>query len=623
MSTTNGTAGPVAPSEVVNLDAGLWQAFAAARSDRAFVTSWLSLLIARLPQASLGVVLEADRAAGAFVPVAVVPDPRRDLGPIREIAESVLASGRPATAPDAAGALTRIAFPVRAGAEGPVEAVLVVEMQGAGRAVQAALRDMHWASGWLAARMWERRAGAEAGRVARAAVALDLLALAGEHRRPEAAAMAIVNELQTVLACDQVSMGMLKGARTAPRIKLLAMSYSAWFKRRSALAERLEAVMEECFDQGASVSAPPMAALERAIAVAHADHLRAGATQHILSVPMHHEGAVIGVISFERRSDRAFAEEERLIAESVAGLIGPVMELKRRNRRWIGGRLRDGVVHVLGVLLGARRLSWKLLALAVLALGVAGATVRGPFRLQADAVLRGAVQRAAVAPFAGFIATGSLRAGDTVTEGQEIARLDDADLALEDLRWRSEIDRLSSQQRAALADHDREQVALLDAQIAQARAQLKLNAGQLARTRILAPIAGMIVSGDLSQRLGAPVQVGEVLFEVAPLDAFRIDIYLDERDLRYATEGMTGQLALTGAPSAAEPFTITRLTPVAEARKGVNTYRLEARLDGPPEGLRPGMEGVAKLDAGRALVVWTWSRRLIDWARTKAWTWAP
>lgn len=624
VSTGSGAAGSNPAPEVVNLDQSLWQAFSTARNDRAFVASWLSLLIARMPQASLGVVLEADRAAGAFVPVAIVPDPRRDLTGIREIAEKALASGRPATVPDEAGHVTRLAFPVRAGAEGPVEAVVVVEMQApAPRAVQAGLRDMHWASGWLAARLWERRAGDESARVARAAVALDLLALAGEHRRPEAAAMAIVNELQTVLACDQVSMGMLKGARTRPRIRLLAMSYSAWFKRRSKLAERIEALMEECFDQGASVSAPPMPALSRAIAVAHGDHLRAGPTTHILSVPMHHEGGVVGVISFERRQDRPFAEEDRLIAESVAALIGPVMELKRRNRRWFGGRLIDGTVHVLGILLGARHLSWKLLALALALMGVAAATVQGPFRLQAEAVLRGAEQRAVVAPFAGFIAAGGLRAGDTVQAGDEIARLDDTDLALEDLRWRSEVDRLTSQQRTAQAQYDRGLVTLLDAQIAQARAQLRLNQGQLARTRLLAPIDGMIVSGDLSQRLGAPVQLGEVLFEIAPLDDYRVDIFLDERDLRFAREGMAGTLSLTGAPGAALPFEITRLTPVAEVREGLNTFRAEARLDAAPAGLRPGMEGVARIEAGRALVVWTWSRRLIDWARQTAWTWQP
>lgn len=626
-TSTTSVTGPAAEPDVVALDQGLWHAFTAARGERAFLTGWLSLLVSRVPQAALGVVLQADLVQGAFLPVAVVPDPRRDLSALREIAERTLGSGRPASAMDDEGTV-RLAHPLRAGADAPVEVVVVLELRAASaRAVQAALREMHWASGWLAARVWERRAADGAARLARAGVALDVLAVASEHRRPEAAAMAIVNELQTVLACDQVSMGMLKGARSLPRVRLLALSYSAWFKRRSALAESLEAAMEECFDQGAPVSVPPLPAIARAIAVAHGDHLRRSATQHMLSVPMHDDHHPVGVLSFERRqADRPFTDEDRLIAESVAALVGPVMELKRRSRRWLGGRLVDGTMHVLGILLGRRRLSWKLLALVLAGLLVAGATVRGPFRVQAEAVLRGEVQRAAVAPFAGFVAAGPLRAGDVVRAGDLIAQLDDTDLRLEDLRWRSEIDRLASQQRAALAQYDREQVALLEAQIAQARAQLRLTEAQLGRTRIVAPIDGMIVAGDLTQRLGAPVQLGEVLFEVAPLDAFRVDIFLDERDLRHVAPGMRGDLSLTGRPADPLGFDLTRITPVAEVRDGINAFRAEGRLDAAAvvaAGLRPGMEGVARVEAGEALVVWVWSRRLVDWLRQTAWTWQP
>lgn len=289
----------------------------------------------------------------------------------------------------------------------------------------------------------------------------------------------------------------------------------------------------------------------------------------------------------------------------------------------------DGTAHVLGVLLGPRRLSWKLLGIGLLALAVAAATVRGPFRVQADAVLRGAEQRAAVAPFAGYVAEASLRAGDVVAKGDVLVRLDEADLQLEELRWRAEVDRLDAQARDALAKYDRPQVALLEAQRAQAQAQLALAVGQRARATILAPIDGVIVAGDLSQQLGAPVQPGDVLFEVAPLDRFRIEIFVDERDLRYVATGQTGTLVLTSRPSEGVGFVTTRLTPVAEARADRNTFRVEAEPvaevapEAGPDGLRPGMEGVAKIDAGEALLAWTWSRRMVDWMRSTLWTWQP
>lgn len=612
-----------AAPEVVSLDQGLWSAFANARNDTGFLTGWLALLLNRVSGARLGALLEADHEAGAFVPRAVVPDPRHDLSELREIAERCLNTGRPATLAGTEAGVTRLAYPVRIG-DAPVAAVVVLEISGTdGRAAQAALRDLHWAAGWLNARQWQRQAEDEAGRVRRAGIALDILAVMAEHRRPEAAAMAVVNEMQTILGADQVSIGMLRGARTSPRIRLMAMSYTAWFRKRSSLAEGIETAMEECFDQAGAVSSPPLPSLARAIAVAHDEHLRTSKTRHILSVPLPDEDGIVGVMSAERRRDEPFTEQDRMVAESVAALIGPVLELKRRNRRWVGGRILDGTMHVLGILLGPRRLSWKLLAVALIGLAVAAATVTGPFRVQAEAVMRGAVQRAAVAPFAGYIDAAPLRAGDRVEEGTLLARLDDADLRLEQLRWRSEIDRLIAQSRDALARYDRTQVALLETQVEQARAQLRLTEARLERTRIRAPIAGVIVSGDLSQRLGAPVQQGEVLFEVAPLDDFRVDLFLDERDLRHVREGQQGRLVLAGQPTEGLELAVTRITPIAETREGVNTFRLEARLASRDPGLRPGMEGVAKIEVGEALVSWIWTRRLVDWLRRTAWTWQP
>ncbi|MCP3877214.1 MAG: HlyD family efflux transporter periplasmic adaptor subunit [Sulfitobacter sp.] len=609
-----------AQDKPTTLDSGLWASFVNAGDDAAFLTSWLALLLTKLPGATLGIVMKADPAQGAFVPAAIAPDPRRDLTVFQAVVEKVAASGRPAIDGESP---VYCAYPVCIDGQ-PVSRVIAVELVSSRKdGAQTALREMHWAAGWLATKVWAGFADEQAEQVSRAAVALDLLALTGEHRRPEPAAMAVVNELQSVLKADQISIGMIKRRHTAPRIRLLAISYSAWFRKRSTVAERLETAMEEAFDQNATVSVPAMPATERAISFAHQDHIAGSRMNSIASVPLLDQAGPVGIISVERRSEEGFSPEERRLLESVAALLGPVIELKRQNRRWIGGRIRDTLVHALGVLLGPRRLSWKLLVLVLVGLGVAAATFQGPFRVNADAIVRGTVVRAAVAPFNGFIEAASVRAGDVVAAEDELARLDSADLVLERLRWTSELDRFKAELRAAHAKYERAQVAFLEAQISQAEARLALTNTQLVRTRIMSPIDGLVVSGDLSQRLGAPVQPGEVLFEVAPLDAFRLEMFVDERDMRYVEPEQSGRLALTGRPEEPLGFEITRITPVSEIRDGTNTFRVEAALETLPEGVRPGMEGVAKIDAGKELIVWVWSRRLIDWLRETTWTWQP
>lgn len=602
-------------------EAGLWSGFSGAKTDAGFVTSWLGLLVNRVTSARYGAVIEPDVAAGAFVPIALVPDPRQDASALGPAAEQAVGSGRPAVVPTEGACV--VAYPIRRG-DGPVLSIVALYLESDNRAeAQLAVREMHWAAGWLTSRAWQGEAESQDAQLRRAAVALDILALANEHARPEPTAMAVANELQSVIACDRVAIGMVVKRHSAPRIRLLAMSYSATFKKRSTVAERLEGLMEEAFDQNGSVVVPKLERVSRAIAVAHSDHVKETRAASVLTVTLHDREGPVGAITCERRQGEPFEESDLLMLESVAALLGPVLEMKRRNHRWIGGKLWDGLVDGLGVLLGPRRLSWKLLAVALVGLAVAAALVTAPFRVQADAVLRGEVQRAAVAPFNGFLESAEVRAGDAVQAGDVLARLDDTDLRLEELRWTSEIDRLTAQQRDALASGERAQAAFLEAQMEQARAQLELTRVELDRGVVRAAIDGTVVSGDLSQRLGAPVQTGEVLFEIAPLDDFRVDIFVDERDLRYVTAGTGGTLALAGRPEEGLPLQVERITPVAEAREGINTFRTEARMQAPDADLRPGMEGIAKIDAGEAKLVWIWTRRLGDWLRTTAWTWQP
>ncbi len=247
-----------------------------------------------------------------------------------------------------------------------------------------------------------------------------------------------------------------------------------------------------------------------------------------------------------------------------------------------------------------------------------------PFRVSADSALEGSVQRAAAAPFAGFIAGSTIRPGTVVQAGTVLATLDDRDLKLDRLRWASERDRLDQRYRAALATHDRAEMSLVGAQLRQAEAQLALTEYKLARTNIVAPISGVVVSGDLSQVIGAPVEEGKVLFEVAPLEGYRVALRVEEKDIRYVRVGQKGAFAPTGLAGGTIPIVVTRLTAVATADEGNNYFRVEARVDGkPPHALRPGMEGVAKVTVGRESRLWIWTRGMRDWLRLFAWKWLP
>jgi multidrug efflux pump subunit AcrA (membrane-fusion protein) len=154
----------------------------------------------------------------------------------------------------------------------------------------------------------------------------------------------------------------------------------------------------------------------------------------------------------------------------------------------------------------------------------------------------------------------------------------------------------------------------------EARAQLELVRQQLARTRLLAPMDGIVIKGDLSQTLGAPVQRGDALLTLAPAQQFRLIIEVDERDVAEVKAGQTGQLALSALPVDTLAFTVQRVTPVATVRDGRNAFEVEAKLAGPAPALRTGLEGVAKIDAGERSFAWIWGHRAVDWLRLAWWS---
>jgi hypothetical protein len=70
-------------------------------------------------------------------------------------------------------------------------------------------------------------------------------------------------------------------------------------------------------------------------------------------------------------------------------------------------------------------------------------------------------------------------------------------------------------------------------------------------------------------------------------------------------------------------FSVRRLTPVSTAGEGRNFFRVEAGLENVPERLRPGMEGVGKIEIDRRRLLWVWTDELVDWLRLRTWNWLP
>jgi RND family efflux transporter MFP subunit len=604
----------------------LWQQFVEATTHQAFCQAWLALQSRLLEDVRSGLVLLGTADRGPFTPVAVWPNVKHDVKHLTPAAEraltersGLLIKSDPAEDPSISSPDSyHVAYPIEI--SGKLHGVVVLEVGPRPQhELQNVLRQLHWGAAWLEVMLRRTEAMKSGATSERLQTVLNVVASAVEHEKFHSASIAVVTGLATSLGCDRVSIGWIK----KKHIRVDALSHTADFGKQMNLVRAIGGAMDEAIDQQAVIVYPLPSEDDPLVVRAHEELARQHGAASICSVPLGTEGTFFGGMTLEFPPGKVIDHDTVELCEIVAEVIGPILDAKRKNDRWLITKAADACAEQLQKLIGPGHLIMKLIGIAAVVLILFFAIAKGDYRVTAPTTLEGVVQRAVVAPFNGYVAEAPARAGDVVQEGHLLCLLDDRDMRLERIKWATEKKQLVKQYREAMAKHERSQIAIASAKIGQAEAQLALLDEQLARTKIVAPFDGIVTSGDLSQSLGAPVERGQVLFEMAPLEAYRVIVEVDERDITEIKAGQQGELVLPSMPGENFSFSVDKITPVSTAKEGRNYFRVEAQLEDISERLRPGMEGVGKVTVDRRRLIWIWTHDVIDWLRLQLWRWWP
>jgi RND family efflux transporter MFP subunit len=619
-------------------EASAWEQFSSSTSTGEFCSSWLAILCAQIEGVSAALLVLGPDSGGSYSAAAVWPDASHNLKYLGSAAEKALSErrgfveqvfkerrqGRQRVAserrtvvqtPGPGQRSCHVGYPIEV--SGVLFGAVILDIDSAPEhKLQHALRLVHWGSAWLIDRFRQQQLGEQGRRADRLALANELVATALQHEQLGACALALTNEVAARLGCERVGVGLeVRGS-----IVVKAISHSASFDARSDFVRLLGQAMDEVLDLDQCLVHPALEP-DAVGALAHAALSQARSQASIMSVVLPCDGQMIGVMTLERSADKPFDADELELGKTLGQLLGPILALKQEAQRGSWTRARQSLHSAALALFGPQHPGLKLIALmGVLLIGLLSVTTSA-YRVASKTVIEGLVQRAVVAPFQGYVASSSVRAGDTVKAGQTLAQLDDRELKLELTRWASELAQIQGRYRQAAAGQERAAMAIAAAQLEQARAQLALVQERLGRATLRAPFDAVVVLGDLSQLLGSPVEQGKVLFELAPLDAYRVVMNVDERDIGQIEQGQRGELALSGMPYDVQAFTVRQLTPISSAQDGRNYFRVEAELDQAHARLRPGMEGIGKVQVGQRKLIWIWSHTLVDWLRLWSWKW--
>ncbi|MGE5374884.1 MAG: HlyD family efflux transporter periplasmic adaptor subunit, partial [Bacteroidota bacterium] len=154
----------------------------------------------------------------------------------------------------------------------------------------------------------------------------------------------------------------------------------------------------------------------------------------------------------------------------------------------------------------------------------------------------------------------------------------------------------------------------------QATAKLGMIRYRLDKSVIRAPFDGVIVEGDLNERIGAPVKQGDVLLKAAMTEGLYTEMDVKESDIHHVKDNADGEIALVSRPQDSYKIKLTLVEPAAVVREKGNVFIAHADFKSQaPDWWQPGMTGVAKINAGKRTLLWILTRRTIDFLRLKLW----
>ncbi len=446
--------------------------------------------------------------------------------------------------------------------------------------------------------------------------AMETLSAINQQKKFTSAAMAFCNEAASQWQCERVSLGFLKGRY----VQLKAMSHTEEFSRKMKVVQDIESAMEECLDQDTEILVPApknSAYINRA-----ANNLsKLYGVQAVLSLPLRSNGEVIAILTLERPIDNLFSISEVETIRLACELCTPRLVNLYERDRWFGATIASGSRKFVSVFVGAKYTWTKVIALLGCAAVIFLIFANGPFRAKAPFVLEATYQQVIPAPFDGYIEKVNVEIGDSIeAEKTVLATLETTDLKLKLAGLEADKNSLLKQAQA-YRNEGKEAEARISEEKAnnEVAAQIDYTNYQISQSNLISPMSGVVVKGDLKRQIGAPVKTGDVMFEVCPLDALRAELLVPEDQIYDIKEGLKGELALVSYPGRKIKFLVEKINPIAEVDNQRNIFKVRVQLLETYPGMRPGMEGVAKVDIGKRKYAWIWSRKVVNWIRMKLW----
>ena len=446
------------------------------------------------------------------------------------------------------------------------------------------------------------------------------IAKAGKYENLHEFAFAITNNLKSKIGCDQICLGLVRHNK----VRIFSISGLDSLYPRSPGAHMVRQAMEECCDAGEWLCYQSHANWsEDQPNTGHRLHKRwheQCGNVPVATIPMMVDGKCIAILALRFPADRPCKSKDIEKIASVVTPLAPGLLLLERAQRTLGTHLYDALRVQTQKFVSKGSVGRKVFAVAIVALVAWMAFGKCEHRISVPCEIKPAFIRHVVAPFEGAIAESFVEPSDEVKRGQLLIQMDTRDLIVERGQLLAELEIAKLDSARATADKHVLDAARANAQASIARSRLAVLNQRIAKADIRAGLDGTVVSGEVLSRVGEVVPLGEPLLELAPNSKWTIDLHVPEFFASHLQLGQSAEFTTNARPDEFGTCRLARIEATSDVRDGKNVFTANAMVVGQsPPWLRSGMQGVARIDAGRRPVWWVWFHRVVDSVRLQLW----
>lgn len=430
-----------------------------------------------------------------------------------------------------------------------------------------------------------------------------------QSKNSAAVARTLVNDLQTSFACDQVAICFCD---TPSSVTVSAISGVEQFDVRSEFATQVIAALQQPLIEEQQLEFMLGTEKQSAAQLALENYCISSGCDAVIALPVSDAsdnsiGSVLIGCEEESFKNPSFHAKCKQVIGLVGGQLPTILRANDSLFKTVLGRLEKfkASTNTRNAAIGAAVLFGSL-------------CLPMPYRVWCDCNVQPVEQRFVAAPYDGVLAQSLVRGGDQVSAEQVVAKLDGRALRGELAGVQAEFAVAKKQRDLALATGDVAQSQISKSEMQRHLAKITILNQRLENLDVRSPINGVVVTGDLENAVGIPLELGQTLFEIAPLDTMVAEVGVPESEARYVQAGMKVQLKFDSFPFKTFAAEIQRIHPRAEATDNDSVFVAEVVLENSSGQLRPGMNGTAKISTGWSPVAWNLFHR--PWESIRYWT---